>query len=113
MSMWFDYQRERFPDFKVIERPYGFATYHYMTIGDTNGVYIEDLYIVPGERNKDWASVLSIEIQHIAREAGMTHLFGSVATEAEGATASLKVLLAHGMTLLSSTNDTILFYKEI
>ena len=113
MNMWFEYQRERFKDFMVLEKDYGFATYSYLELESTNGVYIEDIYIVPDERKNNRASELSNEIQDIAKKQGMTHLFGSVATDAEGADTSIKVLQAHGMKFLSSTNEIIWFIKEI
>ena len=53
------------------------------------------------------------EIAKIAKKEGCTKMLGSVVPSAKNSTISLKVLLAYGMTLQSSTNDFIIFEKEI
>ncbi len=111
--MWFDYQKERYPGFNVLEKEWGFATYSYLTVKGERGVYIEDIYIVPDRREDGLASVLSEEIQAIAAAEGAKYLLGSVATNSSSPTDSIAVLLAHGMQFLESDKEIIYFYKGI
>ena len=111
--MWFKYQQERYPDFKVLEREWGFATYSYILAVSQPSVYIEDIYVVPEERKNNRASELSLEVQEIAKKDGRTHLLGSVAHEVEGRSRSEAVLLAHGMSVLKVDDDLTWYYKRM
>lgn len=112
--MWLNYIRERNPDTKVLELPNeGFATYKYMDMGSGMAVYIEDIYVVPEMRDQNIASKMSKIIQDEAKLDGCIYLLGTVCPSSNNSTASLKVLLAHGMTLIKSEPDLIWFYKEI
>ena len=111
--MWFDYQRERIPGFRVLEKPYGFATYSYLDVKGAKGIYIEDIYIKPHMRQEGLASKLSEEIQELSKKDGVKYLLGTVAVDSTSPTDSLKVLLAHGMSLLESNNEIIWMYKDL
>lgn len=111
--MWLEYLRERDPSLKVLEVKEGFATYKYLDLGNEKAVYIEDIYVLPEYRNQDIASRMSEMVQDEAKMDGCKYLLGTVCPSSNNATASLKVLLAHGMTLLKSENDLIWMYKEI
>lgn len=110
MSLYANYLREKTND-EILETDKGFATYRYLDNDKT--VYIVDIYVLPDFRNTHEASKMADSIIAEAKEKGCTKMIGSVVPSAKGSTASLKVLLAYGMTLDSSTNDFILFKKEL
>lgn len=93
----------------VIESEKGFATYS--TLQD--GLYIENIYVVPDFRESGIASQMADEIAAIAKKQGYKCIYGSVCPKHNGSTESLKVLLAYGFCLYSSTNELILLRKEV
>lgn len=109
-SMYARYIRERTWD-EIIETTWGFATYRWMA--DGKGVYIIDIYVLPGRRTQGEAAAIADQIVKIAKERGCTELFGTVDTSAKGSSDSVKVLLAYGMTPHSANNNVIVFRKEI
>lgn len=109
MSMHAEYLRERTHD-QILETEEGFATYRYI---DEKTVYIIDLYVRPDFRKTNKASLMADSIVLEAKEKGCTKLLGSVVPSTKNSTISLKVLLGYGMSLQSSTNDFIVFQKEI
>lgn len=108
-SLYADYLSERTED-KIIELPQGFATYRIL-----NGkqVYLIDLYVKPDHRRDYVATELSHMVMTEAKKLGCTELLGTVVPSSKNSTASVKVLLAHGMTLQSASNDLIVFKKDI
>jgi predicted GNAT family acetyltransferase len=109
MSYYADYVHERTND-SVLETEKGFATYRFL---DQKTVYIVDIFVAPKHRKQHAASDLADDVVKIAKDRGCTKLLGSVVPSTKGSTRSLCVLLGYGMTLDSSTNDLILFSKEI
>lgn len=109
MSLYGKYLKER-SNKEILENETGFATYSFP---DNTTVYIEDIYTNPESRISGEASRLADEIIKIAKQKGCTKLIGSVVPSTKGSTDSLKVLLAYGMKLDSSTNNFILFSKEL
>lgn len=107
--MYFEYLTERRPECKILKNNKGFAVYSYID----EAVYIEEIYVKPEYRKEDVASQLSEVIQQEAKGLGYEILLGSVSPSANGSTDSLKVLLAHGMSLLSSQDDLIMFWKTL
>ena len=107
--MYFAYIAERRPDCKVLKNEKGFAVYSYTD----DYVYIEEIYVKPEFRKENIASQLSEAIQQEAKDNGCLRMLGSVSASAEGSTDSIRVLLAHGMTLMSSQDDLIWFYKDL
>lgn len=108
MSLFGEYIQER-ENKGIIESETGFATYKFLN----DGVYIEDIYVKPEARKSGEATRLADMICDIAKEKGMTKVFGSVSPSAIGSTASLKVLLAYGFRLDSCTNNFIWLVKEL
>lgn len=94
----------------IIETEKGFVTYSFP---DKTTVYIEDIYIKPEHRKTHEASNLANQVVSIAKERGCTRLLGSVVPSTNNSTKSLLVLTSYGMKLSSSTNDFIVFEKEI
>ncbi len=109
-SLYAQYLEERTKD-KILECPFGFATYRYLDENKT--VYIMDIFVSPEKRKEHWATTLANAIVKEAKEKGATKLLGSVVPSMRNSTVSMKVLLAYGMTLDSSANDYIIFRKEI
>lgn len=109
MSLYADYVQELMGN-HVVESPDGFATYRFT---DEHTVYIMDIYIVPSARNRGLSKDVADQIVEIAKKRGCTRLLGSVIPSAKGSTESVKVLLAYGMVLDSSTTDFIVFRKDI
>lgn len=107
--MYAEYVRERLGD-EIIETNSGFATYRFT---DPRTVYLVDLYVRPDFRKLGVARDLGDRVMAIGKERGCTKMLGSVVPSAKGAADSMRVLLAFGMTPDSSTNDFILFKKEI
>jgi hypothetical protein len=110
-SLYSQYISERSDD-KIIEMPgEGFATYRYINGGKS--VYIIDIFVTPEARHGKIASGLADIISNEAKERGCKEVLGSVCPSAKGSTTSLKVLLAYGMKLQSSSDNFIVFSKEI
>jgi GNAT superfamily N-acetyltransferase len=110
MSLYAKYLAERTND-RILERNHSFATYRF--IPEQKAVYIIDIYVEPDFRKAGNAAAMADEIAKIAKTEGCTKMLGSVVPSAKNSTASAKVLLAYGMSLQSSTNDFVLFEKEI
>lgn len=108
MKMYRDYLKERLGDV-LLERDEGFATYRF--IGDA--VYIVDIYVRPDFRRTMVASNMADEIAEIAKEKGCKEMIGTVSSMSKNPTDSIKVLLGYGMKFFSSTNEGLIFKKEI
>ncbi len=107
-SNFASYKKER-EGVETVEDQHGFATYKFVE----DGVYIEDLYVVPEKRESKLASKYADKVVAIAREKGYTKLFGSVCYSDPNATTNLHVLLGYGFNLLHGNKDMIYFVKEI
>jgi len=93
----------------VVETDKGFATFSFTN----DSCYIEDIYVLPQYRKEHVASQLADEITLFAKAKGFNKLLGSVIPTANGSTNSLKILLAYGFKLNSSTANFILMEKAI
>lgn len=109
MSLYADYLSERTTDL-IIESDYGFATFRYL---DGGVVYIVDLYVIPEVRKQKHAAGMADFITKQAKRLGCTELIGTVVPSTKGANASMRVLLAYGMTVKTASHDLIVFRKEI
>lgn len=110
MSLYAKYLTERTND-RILEINHGFATYRILP--EQKAVYIVDIFVDPDFRKAGTASQMADEIAKIAKKEGCIKMLGSVVPSMKNSTASLKVLLAYGMTLQSSASDFIIFEKEI
>ena len=108
--MYADYLKEKTDDM-IVETDKGFATYRYMN--DGKSVYIIDIYILPHLRELGAASSIADLIVVGAKAKGCTELIGTVVPSNKNSTDSLKVLLGYGMKLFSSSQDLIVFKKEL
>lgn len=110
MSHYAKYLQEKTDD-KIIENQSGFVTYRYLNDGQS--VYIVDIYIIPEERRKMKATLFADLIAKEAKSKGAKEMLGTVVPSNKNSTASLKVLLSYGFELKSSSNDLIIFRKDI
>lgn len=110
VSFYGDYLKERTDDC-ILEDSYGFATYRFLNEGKS--VYIVDIYTTPEMRKTGHAAKLADQIADEARKEGCTEMLGTVNPSTKGSTASLKVLLAYGMTLVSSQENVIVMRKDL
>jgi GNAT superfamily N-acetyltransferase len=99
-------EREGFDTLETID---GFAEYKLFK----DECYLRDIYVVPDKRKSDVATQLADRVSHIAKAHGCKFLTGSVSPQANGATESLKVLLAYGFKLRSASPELIIFSKDI
>lgn len=107
-SLFAQYIKERGGK-EIIESDKGFATYYYVN----NGCYIEDIFVKEEHRKSGEASRLADQISEIARSKDCRYLYGTVCPSANGATSSLKVLLAYGFSLDNSINNLIVLKKDL
>jgi len=109
MSLYAQYIKEKTND-QCIESDKGFCTYRYL---NENQVYIVDIFVLPKYRNSKEASKMADLVVAEAKAKGCKELLGTVVPSSKNSTASLKVLLGYGMSLNSSTNDLIVFKKDL
>ena len=107
-----DYAREWLGD-ETIEREEGFATFRYIERDGIKSVYIVNIYVRPDFRKTKVASEMADKIAEQAKELGCAQMLGSVVPTARNSTESIRVLLGYGMTLLSASNDFIIFKKGL
>lgn len=110
MSMYAEYIREKTSDL-ITETSRGFIVYRFLE--DKRSVYIVDLYIVPEWRNKKEAWSMADEVVTLAKSRGCTRFMAGLVPSNKKSTDSLKVLLAYGLLLDSSSTDFIVLGKDI
>lgn len=110
MSLYAEYLREHGLT-EILEIDSGFATYRYINNGKT--VYIVDIYVSPEYRDGGVATELANTIAMEAKERGCTEMWGSVVPGANGATTSIKVLLAYGMSVHGIKDGHMIFRKDL
>lgn len=109
MSLYSQYVQER-TDRQILETEYGFCTY---VIQPNQIVYIEDVYVIPEHRDSGLASKFAKDIIEIAKNQGCNKMLASVVPTAKNSTESVKRLIGFGMKLDSSTNNFIIFSKDL
>ena len=108
-SLYAQYLLERTDD-KIIETETGFMTYRFL---DERSVYIIDVFVIPSERAKHQAAALADTVIREAKLRGCTEVLGTVVPSAKNSTQSIKALTGWGMKLRNSSNDLIVFKKDI
>jgi predicted GNAT superfamily acetyltransferase len=107
-SLYAQYLKDR-EEYEIVENEFGFATYKVFE----NEVYIRDIYVVPEKRKVGMAKTMADQVCFYAKQKGAQKLIGSVDITASGATDSLKVLLAYGMSIQSLNGSMIYLFKMI
>ncbi len=108
MSLYSEYILEREGKL-IVECEEGFATY----LIDGENCYIVDLYVRPAARKSGLAAKMADEIADRARALDCKWLLGTVNPATQGATTSLKVLLAYGMELAGIKDNLIWFSQKL
>lgn len=108
MTLYSQYLAEK-DGFSVLEDKHGFATYKVFD----DVVYIRDIYVTPEMRRTGLAAQMADQICARAKSQGCTSVQGTVDPHLPSATDSIKVLLAYGMKLKSSSPNVIVFEKGI
>ena len=75
--------------------------------------YIEDIYVVKAHRKNGATHILRKKVEKIAKETNCDVVTGSVVPAANGATASLKMMISNGFELLCNDENTIWFKKNL
>lgn len=109
-SLYAKYIEERTGDL-ILEYPNGYATYRYMDDGKT--VYIVDIFVDKEFRKFGLAAKMADEIAGFAKVRECNRMVGSVVPGSKNSTDSILVLIAYGMRLSSSSDNFIVFEKEI
>lgn len=108
MSLYAQYIQER-ENKAIVENDKGFATYHFVQ----EYCYIEDIFVLKEYRKSGLAASFADQITEIAKSKNYNKLLGSVDIRANGATESVKVLLAYGFRVLNTETNLIYFVKDI
>ena len=108
MSLHGDYVRER-EGLDIYEDGNGFATF------SINGeeCYIVDIYVRPEARRGGHGSRMADRIAQHAKKHGCAYLKGSIDPSTNGATESMKGLLAYGFKLWKIKEPLIFLVKRI
>ena len=75
--------------------------------------YIRDVYVLPEYRKSGEGSILTDQLAAMAKEAGCTHLTGTVVPSTNGSTLSMMAMIKYGFKLAKSHEDFIVLTKEI
>lgn len=94
---------------EIVEDQLGFATFYPVN----DGMYIEDIYVVPHARKAGVASVYADKIALIAKDRGFKKLYGSIKPTNKTSTDAMKALLAYGFKIDSSAMNAIALVKEL
>lgn len=92
-----------------LEYEWGYATYELAA----SYVYIIDIYVVPDLRSAKKGIQLMHEIENIAKLAGASHMFGSVAIESKEPEKNYNMLKHLGFHDSHTTADIIYLVREI
>lgn len=106
--MFVDYFKE-LKDLEVYEEDNGFVLFRI----SPPHLIIRDIYVKPEFRRSHLAARMADGLGEFAKTLGCTHMLGDVEPSNQGATASVKVLLAYGMRVHQANTDEIIFIKEL
>ena len=110
MNLYRDYMKER-EGGDLVYNDKGFATYKEIKVGEIPLIYIVNIFAKKEYRKTGVASSLADQIAKIAESKGIKYLLGSVDPKANGATDSMKALLAYGFTL-SYMDERLIYLKK-
>lgn len=96
-------------NFEMYEDEKGFVTYGIMD----DGIYIEDIYVLPEYRKNKAASSYADIIAKKAKDEGYKCLYGSVVPSLHNSHYRNLVLINYGFKIYASEHDLIWYKKEI
>lgn len=107
-SMYADYTKE-IHDREVFETDSGFVVYEFKD----ETCYIADIFIKKECRRSGIASDLARHVETLAKEKGAKTLLGSIIPTTNGATESMRAMLAYGFRIQSAHENFIWLKKAI
>jgi GNAT superfamily N-acetyltransferase len=96
-------------DYEMYEDEHGFVIYGVMD----DGIYIEDIFVLPEYREKDIASKYANIIEDKAKKEGYACLYGSVVPSLKNSHYRNLVLLGYGFKVHAAEQNIIWYKKEI
>ena len=108
MSLWAEYSLER-ANIETIENDVSFLTYKI----ELSECFIQDAYVQPGARNIGIGAEMIKKLETIARERGCKFVTCFVCPGALHADVSLKAVIGVGFKLFGSSENVIIFKKEL
>ena len=109
MSLYSQYISERSNE-SIIESDRGFVSFKRI---DEKSMYMVDMYVVPEHRHLSNAKKMADIVADIAKRDGCTRLLSSVVPSTNNATASIKLHIAYGMSVIGASDDLIMFGKDL
>lgn len=100
---------EELKGYKMYEDEKGFVTYGIMD----DGIYIEDIYVLPEFRKQNIASNYADIIAKKAKQEGYKYLYGSVVPSLKNSHYRNLVLLNYGFNIIAADKDIIWYKKEL
>lgn len=95
----------------IFEDERGFVTYMFWP--EQQAVYMEDIYVRPEHRKSGVTYEFVQQVSNVAKLKGYKYLIGTVKPTANGATTSLKGMLAHGFEVDSCDGTLIWFRRNV
>lgn len=108
MSLWAQYHKERH-GWETIEREGSFVAYSIQK----PFIRIEELFVSPFQRGSKISFALADEVAQIGMEHGCSQLYAHVPIGANGATKSMKAILAYGFEAVKADNNSVYFLKAL
>ncbi len=109
MSLYSDYLTERTDD-GILELTQGFATYRYLP---DNIIYVLDVFVAKDFRKTGLAKTMIDRIAEESKAKGFKKMVTTVVPSYRGAARSIKVILDYGFIPQSSSDNLIIFGKDL
>jgi GNAT superfamily N-acetyltransferase len=107
-SLYGQYIKERLNK-EILETDYGFVTYSFTP----DGIYAEDLYILPKFRKSKLAADFHEQLVKIAKDKGLKYIYTSILIGTPSCDKNLSLLMKNGAKIHSASSNTIYLSKEI
>jgi GNAT superfamily N-acetyltransferase len=108
MTLYAAFIKER-ENFDSVEEEYGFATYQIRG----NLVYLRDVYVIPKERQKGYASLLSDRVAEISKKQGCPKNFTTVACLDPNEGLNIQIVTLYGFKFTQTNGQLSYFEKEL
>lgn len=108
MKLFADYLLER-ENAHLLAYDFGFAVYKLLP----DHCYLQDIFVVPSERQNGRGVQLEAEVIEVARKAGLKVIFGSVCPSTPFSTEMAKIMFKLNYKLSHCEADIIYYKKDI
>ena len=109
ISLYAQYVNER-EGLNIIEKEHGYITYSFLKEGSV--CFIENLFVVPHMRRKNYAKMLASNLIEITTFRKCKVLIGSVCLDTFGADTAIKVIQKYGMKVSHLGKDNMIYFKK-